>query len=53
MNEFKINMIDLSYENIWKNSKGDYQTINCIKDLIHLGDMIKKRSNSYIVIILP
>lgn len=53
LDEFKINIIDLNDEGIWRNSQATYKSIDTIRDLKHMGEMIKNRSNSTVILKLP
>ena len=53
LDEFKINVIDLSDKGMWKNDKNSNEYINSIRDLINLDKMIRNSQLSKILVILP
>ncbi|WP_035301816.1 hypothetical protein [Clostridium sp. DL-VIII] len=53
LDEFSINIIDLSSEEIWENSNNNYNTIDCITDFENLRKMIQNSEKTKIVVILP
>lgn len=53
LDEFRINIIDLSGRELWRNNGKDYSRINSANDIESLYEIISRRSNSQIVLILP
>lgn len=56
LDEFSINIIDLSSEEIWLNSKNTREsnnTIDCITDFANLSKMIQNSEKTKIVVMLP
>lgn len=47
-----LNIIDLNYNEIWKNENASYDYVNIYKDLGTIGDAIEE-SNSNVLVILP
>lgn len=53
LDEFDINVIDLSGEGLWRNT-GEFPTsIDSIKDFISINDMVKRKTKSIILYALP
>ena len=50
---FKLNIIDLNYVEIWKNKKNDTLGVNDALDLISLKKAIIETDNSEVIIIFP
>lgn len=50
---FDINIIDLSYENLWRYIGQSPENINCYRDLCNIHDMIANSNNKKVVIVLP
>jgi len=50
---FELNILDLSFEDLWKYNKCVIEDINMIKDLSHYYEMIEDNVNTKILIILP
>ena len=50
---FDINILDLSYKDIWKNNGGVINTINIIEDFDSIQRIIESSQQSYIIIVLP
>lgn len=53
LDEFEINVIDLSDENIWRNNDNNTKSVNYKDDFIDLSTMIKNSKKTKIVIVLP
>ena len=53
MDEFDINIIDLSDKMIWRNEQDSIRSIDCIKDFESLQEMVCGSSISKIIYILP
>lgn len=53
LDEYTVNVIDLSDKKIWENNESNTKTLNCSTDIKHLSEMINQRKKSKIVIILP
>lgn len=53
LDEFEINIVDLSSEYFWFNKKNDQASINSIDDLKSLSVMIANSCSSKIIIMLP
>jgi len=51
--KFKINIIDLRIEDIWRCKLESIKSINCINDFMSINTMIEKSKSSKIIIILP
>jgi len=51
--QFNINIIDLSTEDIWMCDLNTTNSINCINDFVSIKTMIEKSKSSKIIIILP
>lgn len=53
LDEYDINIIDLSAESLWVNDRGDKGRINDTADLVSISKMIQASSASKIIIFLP
>ena len=51
--DFDVNIIDLTDQNLWRNKSDNYNQISCNNDLKTLGKLIRDTSNSKIVLLLP
>ena len=50
---FELNILDLSFEELWEYDDCDIKDINMNKDLKHYYKMIKDNSNTKILVVLP
>jgi len=53
LDEFDINVIDLSSKLIWQNTGANIDSINCANDFTNLNTMIRKSNRTKILILLP
>jgi len=53
LDEFDINVIDLSSKLIWQNMGANIDSINCANDFTNLNTMIRKSNRTKILILLP
>lgn len=53
LDEFDINIIDISDEKIWYNNTERTTTLNCINDFISIREMVANRKSSRILYVLP
>ncbi|MBR7002348.1 MAG: hypothetical protein IKI11_06805 [Neisseriaceae bacterium] len=51
--EFDINLIDLSSENLWCHNYSETTSINRIKDIQHISQMVMRKKKSIVIYILP
>ena len=51
--EFDINVIDLSFSQLWENKSNSTQSVNMIKDLEHYRNIIKNTDESKIIVVFP
>ena len=53
LDEFGVNIIDLSDKDLWRNNNSSMSKINAINDFISLADMVSKRQNTIVVFVFP
>jgi hypothetical protein len=53
LDEFDINIINLTSENLWKYKETTYTSIDDINDLAHIGTMIGRSQKSVTVVVFP
>lgn len=53
LDEFDINLIDLSSEDLWYNDKQTPETINKINDIINIARMVERKSKSVVIYMFP
>jgi hypothetical protein len=53
LDEFDINVIDLSSNLIWQNKRADINSINCANDFANLNTMIRNSKRTKILFLLP
>lgn len=53
LDEFDVNIVDLSYDGLWKNKGKQNNTINCAADLKSIREMIERSELSTIVFVFP
>lgn len=53
LDEFDINVIDLSSKLIWQNKGANIDSINCANDFTNLNTMIRKSNRTKVLILLP
>lgn len=53
LEEYEVNVIDLSAESLWTNARRDHNTINAANDFMSLRKMISRAKNTKILIVLP
>lgn len=50
---FDITVISLQNAEIWKNKGHGTKTVNCVSDLVNLGQMISAKKKSLVLLLLP
>ena len=53
LDEFELNVIDLSYDDLWENDSDTYKCINSQNDLISIQTMVEKKSSAKIIYAFP
>lgn len=51
--DFELNVLDLSFQDLWKSTHGDSNEIYMIKDLKHYHTMLKNNKDTKILVVLP
>lgn len=51
--DFELNVLDLSFQDLWKSTHGDSNEIYMIKDLKHYHTMLKNNQDTKILVVLP
>ena len=51
--DFELNVLDLSFQDLWTSIQGDSNEIYMIKDLKHYHTMLKNNKNTKILVVLP
>lgn len=51
--DFDVNILDLSFSELWENKRDSTSNINMIKDLVHYSKIINNANNTKVLIILP
>lgn len=53
LDEFDVNIISLNDSNLWENNGDGYQHVNCFNDLKSVANMVKNRTKSIVVYVMP
>lgn len=53
LDEFDINIISLNDSNLWENNDDSYQYVNSSNDLKSIANMVKNRTKSIVVYVMP
>lgn len=51
--QYDVNIIDLSFDILWRNNNDNMNTINMIKDLVHYKKIIETAQSSKVLILFP
>lgn len=53
LDEFDVNIISLNNEQLWTNDNNNFGSVNSINDFISVADMVKHRTKSIVVYVMP
>ena len=53
LDEFDLNIVDLSTESLWRNRSNNYSSINDIRDYISLRQMAERKTTSAVLFVYP
>ena len=53
LDEFDVNVIDLSTNSLWHNTQGLLTSINSINDLTSIRQMVERKSSSTVIYVFP
>lgn len=53
LDEFDVNIIDLSTDSLWRNIQGGLTSINSINDLISIRQMVERKAASTVMYVFP